>query len=205
MRLSRESVENNKRKYLKGKIIFKENEIGHEMFVILKGEVAIYQEVNEAQKVLMELRPGATFGEMALVDIMPRSASARAKTDCVLLAIKRPSLEEFMKKNGDFAIKLVKVLSSRLREANKTISELLVKDRENIVLTALIKYAELQGLPVHQGAKVEKIKFINWARSEIGLDVNEIHRIIKILTKDNKISAADGSTKEIIVTNQSAS
>jgi CRP/FNR family transcriptional regulator, cyclic AMP receptor protein len=73
-------------------VIFKEGDAGDRCYVIVSGEVRISKFIpNIGEEALAVLKPGDTFGEMALIDNFPRSAHAIANNDSTLLSIGRPS------------------------------------------------------------------------------------------------------------------
>jgi len=109
-----------------GEHIFREGEIGAEMFVIAQGKVRISKTVpGIGEESLAILEPGNYFGEMALVDDTPRSADATAHSNCTLYAIQKADLEQLMAQHKDLAYELlwtfVRTLSARLRETNDKI------------------------------------------------------------------------------------
>ncbi|MEO8103458.1 MAG: cyclic nucleotide-binding domain-containing protein, partial [Betaproteobacteria bacterium] len=76
-----------------GKSIMREGEAGVSMYVVMQGKVGIFIRDNEVETV----NAGGTFGEMALVDQSPRTASAISQTDCVLLSVNRNALMALVK------------------------------------------------------------------------------------------------------------
>ncbi|HLV60354.1 MAG TPA: Stp1/IreP family PP2C-type Ser/Thr phosphatase [Fredinandcohnia sp.] len=101
-----------------GRIIVEEGQPGDQLFIVVKGRVSIETE----GQVLAELRPGAHFGEMGLIEHAPRFATVRAvePTTCVVLG--RNELLALMRREPVLAVKLlwslVHALSERLRAAN---------------------------------------------------------------------------------------
>ena len=103
-----------------GDVIFSKGEIGREMYVILKGRVAIIDEDPRGDRTLAVLGPGETFGEMALFEHKERSAKAAALDSCIVLALDEQKIERLLTKS--VAIRLLlnlsRMLSRRLRETN---------------------------------------------------------------------------------------
>ncbi len=97
--------------YRTGQIIFAEGDPGQELFVILEGAVAISVE----GKPIDQLEAGDIFGEMALVDDQPRSASASAASDCKVLPVDRRHFLELVGRSPEFAIQVMSTMSERLR------------------------------------------------------------------------------------------
>lgn len=114
-----------------GDVIFKQGDTQPSMFNIQEGKVSIVIDRNkDSEKQLVELGEGQFFGEMSLLESLPRSASAVAVTDGVLEVINEESFNDFVQSNPEFAMKLLKYFSARLRavtadyqEACRTIAE----------------------------------------------------------------------------------
>jgi CRP-like cAMP-binding protein len=94
--------------------IMREGQTGAYMYVVKTGEVAI---AVRGQAIAV-VRPGGTFGEMALVDQSPRSAAATAKSECELLSIDRAALLVAVKAHPEFAMAMLRAYAERLRYMN---------------------------------------------------------------------------------------
>jgi CRP/FNR family transcriptional regulator, cyclic AMP receptor protein len=106
-----------------GTVIFKHGVIGEKLYVIVEGRVRITREVQGmGEEALAILGPGDVFGEMALLDDAPRSATARVHERCRLLAIHRDSFEDLLFVHKDLAYEVlwnvVRMVTRRLRETN---------------------------------------------------------------------------------------
>jgi CRP-like cAMP-binding protein len=125
-------------RYLKpcpsGTILFQEGEPGDRMFVIQTGRVQIVKRVGDVRFPLADLGPGDCVGEMALLDGQPRSADAVAAEDSTLLVVERGTFETLIRENGEVAVRIMRKLSERLREANRAIEGFLA---QNGTLSAL--------------------------------------------------------------------
>lgn len=104
--------------------IFKEGDIGQEMFVVLEGKVRISKMIPGAgEEALAILESGQYFGEMAIIEDSPRSADAIAHIPCKVSVINREKLDQLMFTDKDLAYVLlwtfVRTLSERLRETNE--------------------------------------------------------------------------------------
>lgn len=106
-----------------GREIVTEGQPGEELFVVVRGKVAI--EKNGVE--IAELTAGGHFGEMGLIDNAPRSATVRALEPTRVMVISRPELMNLMKRESILAVKLlwsfVQVLSDRLRTMSSELSE----------------------------------------------------------------------------------
>lgn len=105
-----------------GTNIISEGDSGEELYIVLAGKVGVSRDGKE----IVDLHPGVHFGEMALVDQSPRSATIVAKEDTRLLVVERKNFYRLIRKEPVLAVKLlwsfVQVLSRRLRETNEQLS-----------------------------------------------------------------------------------
>jgi CRP-like cAMP-binding protein len=100
------------KRYASGEVIFHEGDPGKGLFVVLEGEVEILKETREGERPLARLGANTAFGELALIDDLPRSATARASTPSRLLILYRSHLEALVA--GDKGIALV-IMQNLLR------------------------------------------------------------------------------------------
>jgi CRP-like cAMP-binding protein len=112
--LSLFAVESNPRTCEAGETIFREFEMGAEMYVVLEGEV----QLSIDGKAIEVLGPGEPFGEMALIDQAPRVATAVAKTRCKLAVISEQRFLFMVAQTPHFALQIMKVMADRLRRMN---------------------------------------------------------------------------------------
>jgi CRP-like cAMP-binding protein len=116
----------------KGTILFREGDVGREMFFIQKGKVQVRKRVGTTEKVLAELSDGEFFGEMALLIGMGRSATLEVIADSKLLVITPDTFENLLKSNLEIAIKMLKRMAARLRALDEHFETALLEaaDRE---------------------------------------------------------------------------
>jgi CRP/FNR family cyclic AMP-dependent transcriptional regulator len=103
--------------FAKGDTIFKEGEQGDEFFVVVRGNV----EIRSGDRRLETLRPKGIFGEMALIDDSPRSATVVALTDVTVAPIQEEQFLFLVKHMPMFALRVMRVLANRLRNQNKAV------------------------------------------------------------------------------------
>ncbi|HUP29792.1 MAG TPA: cyclic nucleotide-binding domain-containing protein [Usitatibacter sp.] len=108
------AAEVNPRAYEAGEKIFSAYDMGAEMYVVIEGEV----ELTIDSRVLETLGPGEPFGEMALIDQAPRTATAIAKTPCKLAVIPEKRFLFMVQTTPHFALQIMKVMADRLRTMN---------------------------------------------------------------------------------------
>ena len=105
------------RNFATGDTIFSEGEKGDEFFVVVRGKV----EIRSGDRSLETLGPKGIFGEMALIDDSPRSATVVALTDVTVAPIKEEQFLFLVKHMPMFALRVMRVLANRLRNQNKAV------------------------------------------------------------------------------------
>jgi len=111
-----------------GDIIFSEGEIGNEMFIIQSGTVELHKTIGKETHILATLEKGDFFGEMSVLEDLPRTASARAKTDVELVRINGATFDSMLKGNTEIAVRMMRKLSRRLREVTAMLEEALGRE-----------------------------------------------------------------------------
>jgi len=101
--------------YAAGDTIFEVGQPGDLMYLVRSGEVDILID----GKVVDTIGPDSIFGEMALIDSAPRSATAVAKTDCTLLPINEKRFLFMVDETPFFALQVMRIMSTRLRKADR--------------------------------------------------------------------------------------
>ena len=104
------------RTFTAGDVVFREGEVGECMFLVLEGEV----EIRRGGRVLETVGEDSVFGELALIDQAPRSATAVAARDCRLAAIGQQRFVALVQRTPFFAIDIMQVLAERLRRSTSS-------------------------------------------------------------------------------------
>ena len=149
-----------------GQTIFKEDDKGgglfgksDKMYVLILGEI----EMIAQDKVIGSVKPGETFGEMAVIAQAPRTATARAKTECTVIDLDDKQFQVALQHKPEFALHLMSIMNSRLRSTitclNATRALHAGEAKENVVfdkklLTALVKWMEGQEPASYEAGKM---------------------------------------------------
>jgi len=112
----------------KGELIFSEGDVGEELYIIASGKVAISKRVKgNLEQVLAHLGRGECFGEMAILEKIPRTASAQSEEDSTLMALSKDHLFSLMETDPRAAAKimfnLLKTFNTRLQTTNEHLRE----------------------------------------------------------------------------------
>ena len=106
-----------------GEYLFREGESGQYAYIVNSGKIEITKISANGEDVLVTLEPPSLFGEMALIDGSPRSASARAKGDTIITEVTSAAFDQYIKKNPEAAVRIMKGISENLRTANQVIAQ----------------------------------------------------------------------------------
>ena len=107
-----------------GKTIFEAGDIGDTMYVIIDGEI----EINVGTVTVEVAGPGSIVGEMALIDKSPRSATAKARTDCKVAPVDLRRFEFLVQNTPFFSIQVMQIMAERLRHTNAHLMDRKVAD-----------------------------------------------------------------------------
>jgi len=187
----------NVKQFKPGELIFREGEPGDLMYVLLEGAVELKKRVEKGETVLKVVdTPNDFFGEMALLDEGPRSASAIAARKTKVLAVDGPTFEAMIVANGKFALKIIKVLSERLRRSNDQVSDLIVTMPRDRIARGMVDFALRHGERIHDGSlKVNLETMKGWINTHLGAAPDEIEAAILRFLKGEVISWAPTSAK----------
>ncbi|GAB4222368.1 MAG: hypothetical protein Kow009_14150 [Spirochaetales bacterium] len=109
-----------RKQYPRGSIVFQEGDKADYFFIIIHGSAEVWKDYFQTQPDLLAIHTaGHLFGEMALVDELPRSATVVARTDLEVLCIFRDDFHSILEKNGRIAISILKSLSAMIRKSNE--------------------------------------------------------------------------------------
>lgn len=112
-----------RREFKAGKMIFALGDAGNAMYIVDSGDVNIHLPGQNSQRIsLKDVSRGEYFGELALFDEKPRSASAVATSDTVLLELKHDTLAGYLERRPAAAMAILRTMSERLRETNELLS-----------------------------------------------------------------------------------
>ena len=170
-------------------MLFRDGEPGNVMYVIQAGRVRIFTEVRGREKLLAILGPGDFFGEMAILNNKPRTASAQVTEDATLLVIDPQTFGAMIVSNTEIAVRLIKKLARRLDSANTLIDLLMHRDPKARVILGLAHEAEYNGTLDDEGAIVVPLDEEGLA-NQIGLSSEEVHVVIKRLDRLNIVEVA---------------
>jgi|SRR5208283_585008 len=125
-------------------VLFHEGDQGEDMYIIQSGKVKISKRIRGVEKTLATLEKGEFFGEMAILNDKPRSATAETIEDCEMLSIDRKTFDTLIRGNAEIAVRFIKRLADRLRETNEQMEALMIKDNTSRVVSIIAKHVKEQ-------------------------------------------------------------
>lgn len=118
-----------RRSYPKDTVIFAQGDVGDALYAVISGQVRIWTSTPNGREVFLNImESGDTFGEIAVIDGRPRTASAMAVTDVELFLIRRPDLLGLMARDPALPMHLLKLFCQRLRWTSDLIEESALHD-----------------------------------------------------------------------------
>ena len=165
-----------------GTVLFRDGDPGEFMYVIQTGRVRVFTEVKGDQKQLAILGPGDFFGEMAILNAKPRTASAEVVEDARMLVIDAKTFGSMIMSNQEIAVRLITRLARRLDSANTLIDILMHRDPKARVILGLAHEAEFNGEQADDGSILVPIDAGGLA-NQVGLEVHEVKAVLQRLER----------------------
>lgn len=115
--------------YAAGETIFEQDEPGDAMYILYSGAVRIWTRDEDGNEVVLaRLEPGAFFGELAVLDGSPRSASATVTQAASLYRLSKKDFQAFMLAHPAVALDMIQEVGNRLRQTNKIVTQRAARD-----------------------------------------------------------------------------
>lgn len=144
------------RRFNPGQIIFHMGDPAGLLYIITSGKVKIAYASSDGQEaVLAILGAGDFFGELALLDDSPRSASAESLESTQMLTLHRDEFLGFIDNNPAFSRQVLNVLARRIRHLNNQISDIFFLDLPARLARTLLHLADQHGKPTEEGTVID--------------------------------------------------
>lgn len=141
-----------RRRHKKGELIFRQGDEGRAVYVLLEGLVKIFLTSERGDEMLIAtLQAPATFGELALIDGLPRSASVEAIEPVETLTFNVTDLVELSKANGSFSTGLLESLAGIIRRLTDQASDFVFLDLHGRVAKLLLNFVDTRGEHTDEG------------------------------------------------------
>jgi CRP-like cAMP-binding protein len=186
------------RAYPKNTMIFSENEPGSELYIIQKGSVKITKIVEDKEVLIALLPTGDIFGEMALLENKPRSASAIAHEDVTLLAVNKLNFQRMVQTQPQLITRLTTLLAERIWFMYNQLANTQIENPLGRLYDSLAIQLEKNRIPVQRGTNYtfdfgpnDLVNMVGLSARESGDLIRKLFENKKLKLVDNKIFASD--------------
>lgn len=175
--------------FSQGEIIFHRDDPGATLFVIKSGRVRIFISSPEGQEVALAVfGPGEAFGELALLDGQPRSASAVAIEPVESYTIQRGDFIAVATRRPRIALQMLATLSRRLRQTDEMVEDLLFLDVHGRVAKKLLELAETNGARTPEGIRIEMKLTQSDLAAMVGASRESVNKVMSYLLDKQYVS-----------------
>ncbi len=144
------------RRFSAGQIIFHHGDPGGLLYIISSGKVKITHSTPDGQEALLAIfGPGDFFGELALLDASPRSATVEALEPTETMTLHREEFIRYIKNNPLFALHVLHTLAQHIRRLNNQISDIFFLDLPARLARQLVQLAEQHGKDTADGTQIQ--------------------------------------------------
>ena len=180
------------RDFKAGEVLFEEGQPGDFMYVVQSGEIEIRRTVGEGERVLAVLPAGEFFGEMAILNGRPRSATAIVRSDARLLVIEGKTFEAMLRARPEIALRMIKALATRLEHANQHVELLLLPTPDHRVVQCLRhladeQLAQLGGTTLGHGTALFVPARAEDIAERVGLPTHDVLEVLDRLRASNLV------------------
>jgi CRP/FNR family transcriptional regulator len=195
------------RRFTPGQIIFHLGDPGGLLYIMVSGKIKISRSTPDGQEALLAiLGPGDFFGELALLDDSPRSATAEAIEPTETITLHRDEFLRFLEKNPDFARHVLSILSKRIRHMNSQISDIFFLDLPARLARSLLNLADDHGRMTRSGTLIDisltqtdMAEMTGATRVSINKALSRFRRMGWITTKGRQVTIVDRGALEQLI------
>lgn len=143
------------RTYHRNETLFRLGDESQKLYIIVSGKIKITQSNNPGQEMLLTvLGRGDFFGELALIDEQPHSATATAISPTTVLTLERSIFQETMASSPEFGQQILLSISKRVRELNDQVANVFFLDLPTRIGYYLLNLAEKHGEQIQEGIMI---------------------------------------------------
>ncbi len=183
----------------KGRVFFTPGDRSDALFMLKKGKVRIYKVTPEGlQFTLAVVESGTMFGEMALTAQRMREAYAEAAEPSDICILRREDLERIVRGNPDVGLRVIHVLSERLRLCEERLEDISLKDVPGRLASLVLQLAESEGVMTTEGPRIpthythrQLATMIGTSRESVTRAFTKLQRGRAVLLKDRRIYVTD--------------
>lgn len=181
-----------RRNFARGMIIFHKGSLGQSLYLIESGQVRIFIISEDGQEITVNLYgPGECFGELSMLDGLPRSAGAIAMEDTVTFNLHRDDFLHNLEKNPCIALNILQVISMRLRYTTIQAESFAFMDAYGRVAAKLLELAERYGVESN-GVEIDLQMTQSELASWVAISRESVNKVLAAFRDQEMISIQRG-------------
>lgn len=178
-----------RRSFRAGEAIFHRDDPGQVLYIIKEGRVRIRLTSAEGQEIALAVfDAGESFGEMAILDMQPRSADAIAIDKVEVYTLQRQDFINVVRSHPDIAIEVMKGLSTRIRLGNQMVEDLIFLDVYGRVAKKLLELSREYGVETTDGVKIDMRLTQQELAAMVGASRESVNKVMGYFTDKSYIS-----------------
>jgi CRP/FNR family transcriptional regulator/CRP/FNR family cyclic AMP-dependent transcriptional regulator len=184
------------REFRAGEAIFHQGDPGHVLYLVESGQVRIFVNGIDGHETSVVLygRPGEIFGELAIIDGLPRSASAVAVMDTVVHTLSRERFREYMRRWPQLALNFMQTLTKKVRYSTHQVDSLASMAISQRLARKLLELGQNYGTAEAQGVRLNTALTQSDLASMIGATRESTNKILRQFRDDGLITLNNGQT-----------
>jgi CRP/FNR family cyclic AMP-dependent transcriptional regulator len=184
------------KKVSRDKTVFSKGDPGNSMFAVISGRLKV-QNISEEGKVLIMgfLEPGSVFGEIAVLDSKPRTASVLSTEASELLVIERAPFLRFLESHPGVAIKLMKAICERLRTTDEFLENMVFMSIPTRLARMLRILSEKYGVTTPSGIEINMRISQGELANLVGASRESVNKQLRVWEEAGLLSNLDGRMK----------
>jgi CRP/FNR family transcriptional regulator, cyclic AMP receptor protein len=168
--------------------IFFQDDPSDSLYVVLSGSAKVFRTSEDGKdRILSVLRPGDAFGELAMIEGLPRSASVEAVEETEMLSLSRHDFEAFARQHPEVLWRLLQTLCGRLRQVTEVVLDLSFRDVPYRVLQMLSQLLERHGEGGPDGWRIRIPLSAGELASMVGSNRETVSRMIETYERDGLV------------------
>jgi CRP/FNR family cyclic AMP-dependent transcriptional regulator len=195
------------RRFNQGQVIFHHGDPGGLLYIISQGKVKISHSTQDGHEALLAiLGAGDFFGELALLDDSPRSATAEALETTDTLTLHREDFRHYLKNNPDFALHLLQTMANHIRRLNSQLSDIFFLDLAGRLARTLLRLADEHGKVVNGCTMIDLpltqtdlAEMTGATRVSINKTLGRFRRSGWVIFEDRRFSICDRAALEDLI------
>jgi CRP/FNR family cyclic AMP-dependent transcriptional regulator len=174
------------RRFDSGASVFHQGDPGNALLVLVNGEIKITVPSPTGEDIILSvLRPGDAFGELALLDGLPRSAAAEATVESQILSLHRDDFDELLRTEPEIARSVLEALAGIIRRMNEKLADVAMLDVNGRMAKALLELADVHGHESPDGIIFDRVVSVEELAALTGLYRTEVARQISTYQYDD--------------------